>query len=124
MSILIVDDVSLMRRILKNILVGHCGIDERDIYEATDGNVALREYKRFKPRVVFLDVLMPIQDGKETVRELMAEDPNAYIIMCSSAGEREIVRDCVNNGAKDYIIKPLDPERVKLALENSGFLSG
>jgi two-component system chemotaxis response regulator CheY len=120
MTILVVDDVALMRKILTNMLVQQCGIQKDNVYEAADGAAAVAVYKKHKPDIVFLDVLMPKQNGTETVADLIKADSEAYIIMCSAAGERAIVKDCVRAGAKDYIIKPLDPDRVKIALKKGG----
>ncbi|MCL1862523.1 MAG: response regulator [Defluviitaleaceae bacterium] len=121
MTVMVVDDVSLMRKILTNILVYHCKMDRSDVHEASDGSVAVMEYKRVKPKLVFLDVSMPKMSGQETVEELLKQDPDLHIVMCTAAGEREVVKQCVRAGAKDYIIKPVDPERVKVALEKAGF---
>ena len=124
MSILVVDDVSLMRKILSDILTGFCGIGKADILEAADANTAIREAKRHKPGLVFLDMLMPGKTGQEAITEMLANDPNIYIVMVSSANERRTVEACIAAGAKDYMVKPLDADRVKLALANSGYKSG
>lgn len=121
MDIIIADDVALMRKILVDILVGHCGVSKPSIHEAADGETAVRDYKRFRPKLIFLDVLMPKKNGQDAIAEIINFDPSAYIVMCSSAGEKHIVEACVTAGAKDYLVKPLDPERVKLALENGGY---
>jgi two-component system chemotaxis response regulator CheY len=121
MNILVVDDVSFMRKIFTDMLVNIYGLNKSSIFEASGGNSAVREYKRIKPGVVFLDVLMPDKNGTEVVGEIMAFDPNAYIVMCSSANEKAIVEECAKAGAKDYIIKPIDPERLKIALKKCGF---
>ena len=123
MSILVVDDVSLMRKILSDILTGFCGINKAEILEAVDANTAVRDVKRHKPSLVFLDVLMPGKTGQDAIAEMLAIDPNLYIVMVSSAGEKRTVEACISAGAKDYMIKPLDSARVKLALENSGYKS-
>jgi len=121
MNILVVDDVSFMRTILTDMLANHCGLDKSNIHEASGGNAAVREYKRLKPKTVLLDVLMPDLNGQETVEEIIKFDPDAYIIMCSSANEKAIVEECARAGAKDYIIKPIDPVRLKAALRKCGF---
>ncbi|MCL2199188.1 MAG: response regulator [Defluviitaleaceae bacterium] len=121
MTVMVVDDVSLMRKILTNILVQHCKLEKSNVHEASDGTVAVADFKRVNPKVIFLDVVMPKMGGQEAVRELLKQGPDVHIVMCSAAGEREIVKECVRAGAKDYIIKPVDPERVKVALQKAGF---
>ena len=116
-SVLIVDDVHILRKIIRDVLVKSCKISSDNIKEAVDGITAIREYKRQKPDIVFLDVLMPEQDGFETVRQIIEIDPNAYIIMCSSAGERSVVSECINLGAVDYVLKPIDPDRLERSIE-------
>ena len=116
MTVLIVDDVTLLRILLKDILTKHCGLTKEEVFEASGGFGAVREYKKLRPAVVFLDVLMPDQSGVETVKEIVKINPDAHIVMCSAAAEKNVVRECIQSGAKDYILKPLDPERVKKAL--------
>jgi len=117
MVVLVVDDVSMMRNTLVDVLVNTCGIEKANIHEAADGRIAVQEYTSKKPDIVFLDILMPVQDGSETVKKLIELDSNAYIIMCSSANDANVVRDCVKNGALDYIVKPISPERVQIAID-------
>ena len=117
MSALIVDDVHILRIVIKDILIRYCGFNPKNVYEASDGTIAVRDYKRLQPDIVFLDVLMPHMDGKETVKRLIEIDPEAYIIMCSSAAEKSIVKSCIGLGARDYVLKPLDPKRVELSIE-------
>jgi two-component system chemotaxis response regulator CheY len=121
MDILVVDDVAFMRRIIVDILVNHCGIEKKKIHESSNGMLAVREYMRLKPKMVFLDVLMPGQNGDVTVAEIVKFDPNAYIVMCTSAKEKGVVEDCTKAGAKDYILKPIDPTRLMTALKKGGF---
>lgn len=117
MRVLIVDDVALMRLLLSDILIKYCQINRGYIHEATDGVSALGEYKKVRPNMVFLDVLMPNQNGLEAVKHILEFDPSAYIVMVSSATEENVVKECLNNGAIDFIIKPLEPGRVQLSIE-------
>jgi len=120
MVVLIIDSIALARTILTNILVQECGLHRTSIHEATSGSVALNLYKTIKPDIVFMEVNLPERNGKEIMQSILKHDPDAYIIVSSSAAEKMAVRDCVNAGAKDYILKPLDPSRVKTALEKGG----
>lgn|GEM_PF-513506 len=117
MTILIVDDVAYMRMVIKDILVKHCGYDKQNILEAAGGYEAIKMYKKEKPDIVLCDILMPDMGGIEVVEKLIELDSNAKIIMCTSSSEIENVTNCVHIGAKDYILKPPKPERVKQAIE-------
>jgi len=116
MTVLIADDVFLLRAMLKDILVKQCGVHPDNIIEAKDGLAASREYKKSKPSIVFLDILMPGQNGTDTVKDIIAINPNAHIVMCTASADKANVRICTLNGARDYILKPLNPERIKKAL--------
>jgi two-component system chemotaxis response regulator CheY len=119
MTILIVEDTAILRKILKDILKTTCNINPNQIFEANNALKAINDYKRIKPDVVFMDIGMPKLNGKEAVRELLAVDKNAYIVMCTGSRKLRDVKDCVYAGARDYLVKPLDPQRVKLALKKS-----
>jgi len=117
MSVLVVDDVAYMRSIIRQILVNDCGFVNDHIIEAANGTEAIKMYKSEKPELVFCDILMPDVTGIDVVRELMTIDPDAKIIMCTSSSEIENVKICTGLGAKDYIIKPPKPERIRQAVE-------
>jgi two-component system chemotaxis response regulator CheY len=116
MSVLIVDDASIMRMVLKDILVNHCGYAKEDIFEANGGENAISQYKRHKPEIVLMDISMPDISGVDAVKRIIKIDENAKIIMCTVSNSRGDVVECVRAGAKDYIIKPPVTERVVLAV--------
>ena len=116
MTVLIVEDTAILRKVLRDILGEFCGIQSDFIYEASDGVKAISEYSRIQPNVVFLDINMPKLNGKDAIGQILQVDPAARIIMCTSSREENDVRECVLAGAKDYLIKPLQPQRVKEAL--------
>jgi two-component system chemotaxis response regulator CheY len=116
MKVLIVDDASIMRAVLRTMLKKNCGIKENDIYEAGNGRDGILAYKKAKPDIVFLDISMPDLDGFEVVKRLIEIDSEAVIIMCTSSAYKKDVQACVRAGAKDYIIKPLQPDRVRKAI--------
>ncbi|MCL2564360.1 MAG: response regulator [Defluviitaleaceae bacterium] len=118
-SVLIVDDASIMRMTLKNILLKSFPLSEDDIYEAGDGMEAVSEYRSKKPDLVFLDITMPYLDGLGVVKGLLKVDPDAKIIMCTASNEEVDVRECLKAGAIDYIVKPPSPERVVQAMERA-----
>lgn len=111
--ILIVDDAAFMRMMLKDILTKNgyevCG-------EAENGAVALEQYKGLKPDLVTLDITMPEVDGIQALKNIKAFDPNATAIMCSAMGQQAMVIEAIQAGAKDFIVKPFQADRVKEAV--------
>ena len=116
-TVLVVDDVSLMRKMLRQVLTEHCSIALNNIFEATDGADAILMYTQCRTDIVFLDIAMPDKDGKTVIEELKSIDPDVIIIMCTGSGNKHNVIDCIRAGAKDYVRKPINPERVKEALD-------
>ena len=116
LKVLIVDDVSIMRKTLKDILAEHCEIDHVNLVEASDGADAVFMYEQTRPDVVFLDITMPDMNGKEVIEKLKLIDPEPIIIMCSGSGDKMSVIECIRAGAKDYVRKPVTRERVLDAL--------
>jgi two-component system, chemotaxis family, chemotaxis protein CheY len=117
-KILIVDDAKIMRMSIKNMLndLGH-----KVIGEADSGYSAIEEYKRLKPDIVTMDITMPqendIADGIEAVKQIMAFDKNAKIVMITSHGEQEKVIKAIQSGASNYLLKPLKMDRLKEVLD-------
>jgi two-component system chemotaxis response regulator CheY len=108
-DVLIVDDSPFMRNMLKDILaqVGH-----QVIGEAKNGSDAVIKYKALNPELVLMDIVMPGSDGIEAVNAIMDQDPRAKIVMCTSLGQKKMVLDAFYAGAKDYIVKPFQSEKV------------
>jgi two-component system chemotaxis response regulator CheY len=109
LRVLVVDDASFMRSMLKDILMSG-GFELAG--EATDGVEAVKKYKELKPDIVTMDIVMPLKSGIDAVREIIEINKDARIIMCSALGQESLVLEAINAGAKDYIIKPFDPEKV------------
>ena len=107
--VLVVDDAAFMRMMIKDIL-GKNGYEIAG--EAENGSVAVDKYKEIKPDIVTMDITMPEMDGIAAVKEIMAFDPAAKVIMCSVMGQQSMVIDAIQAGAKDFIVKPFQPERV------------
>lgn len=113
-TVLIVDDSAFMRRTMKNIVVNN----EYDVIaEAKNGMEAIVQYKKHKPDIVTLDVVMKEMDGIDALRQLMKIDPEANVIMVTSMGQDIMVRDAIIIGAKNYILKPFNEEQVITAFE-------
>lgn len=108
-KIMIVDDAAVIRYMLKNLLEKN-GYEV--IAEATTGTDAVARYPILKPDLVTMDITMPDMDGISAVKEIIKLDPNAKIIMCSAMGQVDKVKAAVLAGAKNFLVKPLQPERV------------
>lgn len=108
-KILIVDDASFMRMMIKEILTDH-GFEV--VGEAQDGQIAIEKYKELRPDLVTLDITMPEMDGVTALKEIKKIDPEAKVIMCSAMGQQAMVIDAIQAGAKDFIVKPFQADRV------------
>ncbi len=112
--VLFVDDSSFMRAILKGIILKEPFVLAG---EATNGKEAVELYKKLKPDLVTMDIVMPEMDGIDAVKEIRAFDPGAKIVMVSAMGQQSMVIDAIQAGARDFIIKPFQPPRVQEALK-------
>ena len=113
-KILIVDDAAFMRMMVKDILVKN-GYEV--IGEAKNGMEAIELYKKERPDVVTMDITMPVMDGIQAVKQIKAFDPTAKIIMCSAMGQQGMVMDAIKAGARDFIVKPFQADRVLEAIK-------
>lgn len=111
--ILIVDDAAFMRMMLKDILTKNGYIV---VGEAENGSVAIDKFKELKPDLVTMDITMPEMDGITALKEIRKIDPNAKVIMCSAMGQQAMVIESIQAGARDFIVKPFQPERVMEAI--------
>lgn len=112
-KILVTDDAAFMRMMLKDIIVkeGH------EVVEATNGLDMLNKYQTEKPDLVTLDITMPEMDGLQAIKELRKIDPNAKVIMCSAMGQQAMVIEAIQGGAKDFIVKPFEPAKIRDSLK-------
>jgi len=97
-----------MRTMLKNILMA----GKFRIIEAGNGTEAVDQYKAHRPDMVFMDITMPGMDGIAATKAIRQIDPNAVVVMCSAMGQQTMVVEAVRAGAKDFIVKPVKPDRV------------
>ncbi|KFD41139.1 chemotaxis protein CheY [Peptococcaceae bacterium SCADC1_2_3] len=112
--ILIVDDAAFMRMMIKNIVIKN-GYEV--VGEAENGQVAFELYQELKPDVVTMDITMPEVNGIEGIKKICECDPKAKIIVCSAMGQETMVMEAIGAGAKDFIVKPFQQERILQALE-------
>ncbi len=116
LKILIVDDLSFMRDAIRNILESS-GISNID--EAENGREAFSAYKREKPDIVLMDITMPVLDGLESLRIIRRYDETAKVIMCSAIGQQKYLIRAIQLGARDFILKPFQPERILSAINKA-----
>ena len=114
--VLIVDDAAFMRMMLRDILTKN-GYELAG--EAPNGAVAVEKYKETQPDLVTMDITMPEMDGITAVKEIKKIDPQARIIMCSAMGQQAMVIEAIQAGARDFIVKPFQPERVLEAVRKN-----
>jgi len=112
--ILIVDDAAFMRMMIKDIVTKN-GYEV--VGEGQNGIEALALYQQFKPDIVTMDITMPEKDGISAVKDIMAVDPKAKVIMCSAMGQQSLVMDAIKAGARDFLVKPFKPDRVIEAID-------
>lgn len=108
-NILICDDAAFMRMMIKDILSKN-GYNVAG--EAENGLKAVEKYKELNPDLVLMDITMPEMDGIQALKEIKKNDGNAKIIMCSAMGQQAMVIESIQAGAKDFIVKPFQADRV------------
>ncbi|MDQ0245694.1 two-component system chemotaxis response regulator CheY [Bacillus fengqiuensis] len=114
--ILIVDDAAFMRMMIKDILSKN-GYDV--VAEAADGMQAIEKYNEHQPDLVTMDITMPEMDGITALKEIKKINPSAKVIMCSAMGQQAMVIDAIQAGAKDFIVKPFQADRVIEAISKT-----
>ena len=85
--------------------------------EATNGMEAVKLYLELQPDLVTMDIVMPKRSGIEAVRSILAEDPQAQVVMCSALGQETLVMEALHAGAKNFIVKPFKPDAVLSTLD-------
>ncbi|MEW9702932.1 response regulator [Paenibacillus sp. SI8] len=113
-KVLVVDDAVFMRAMIKDIILS---MGHEIAGEASNGHEAVRLYALVHPDLVTMDITMPDMDGVTAVREIRKIDSKAKIIMCSALGQKAMVLEAITSGAKDFIVKPIQKERVMEAID-------
>lgn len=113
-NILICDDAAFMRMMIKNVLTkGGYNV----VGEAENGAKAVEKYKELSPDLVLMDITMPEMDGIQALKEIKGIDAGAKVIMCSAMGQQAMVVESIQAGAKDFIVKPFQADRVLEAVK-------
>jgi two-component system chemotaxis response regulator CheY len=107
--VLVVDDAAFMRKVVSDALTkgGH-----EVVGEAGNGVEAITRFQELRPEVTTLDITMPELDGLSALREIMGLDPAARVVMCSALGQESKVLESIRLGAKDFVVKPFQADRV------------
>ena len=114
LTVLLCDDSVLIRKKLRSILE-KCGC--KNILEAENGVQAVEQAKTHTPDVIFLDIVMPDKDGIEALKEIKQFKQDVKVIMASSVGTSNLLKEALENGAYDFIQKPITLEMVVSLIE-------
>src|SRR3954470_4523188 len=111
--VLVVDDAAFMRKMVTDALTkgGH-----EVVGEAGNGAEAVTQFQALRPDAMTLDITMPEKDGLAALKEIIALDPSAKVIMCSALGQESKVLESIKLGARDFVVKPFQAERVNEAV--------
>lgn len=107
--VLVADDARFMRQLIREIIEPE-GFEV--VGEAADGRVVVEEFTRLSPDVVTMDIVMPKRSGIDALKEILALDPGAKIVMVSALGQEALVMEALQAGASDYVVKPFKPDAV------------
>ncbi len=112
-TVLVVDDAAFMRMRVAKLLKEN----GYNVEEAENGLEAVEKYSKIKPDMVLMDITMPVMDGLEAVAEITKTDPGAKVVMCSALGQQNTVMAAIKAGAKDFIVKPYQPDKILSSLK-------
>ncbi|HWP29181.1 MAG TPA: response regulator [Chloroflexota bacterium] len=112
-TILIADDAAFMRMRCGRMLTEH----GYEVLEAENGREAVAKYQQYRPDAVLLDITMPELDGLAALKEIKGLDPNARVAMVTALGQQQVVMAALQAGARDFVVKPFQPERVLAAVQ-------
>ena len=115
-NILISDDAAFMRMMIKDILTKN---GYNVVGEAENGARAVEKYNELKPDLVLMDITMPEMDGIQALKKIKENDPSALVIMCSAMGQQAMVIEAIQAGARDFIVKPFQADRVLEAVRKA-----
>lgn len=112
--VLVADDAAFMRQMIREILESE-GLEV--VGEAVDGSEAVDAFEKLSPDLVMMDIVMPRCSGIDAVKQIIAKDTGARVVMCSALGQETLVMEALQAGAKDFIVKPFKPDAVIATLK-------
>ncbi|HVV58537.1 MAG TPA: response regulator [Gaiellaceae bacterium] len=107
--VLVVDDAAFMRKMVSDALAGG---GHEVVGEASNGVEAYDRFQELRPDVTTLDITMPEKDGLAALKDILSFDPTAKVVMCSALGQEAKVLEAIKGGAKDFVVKPFQADRV------------
>jgi two-component system chemotaxis response regulator CheY len=114
LNVMIVDDSLIIRKKLKKMLLElECSI----VAQATNGREAVKLYEQYAPDLVTMDITMPLMDGISATKQINEKFPNANIVMITSHGQEDMVKDAIRYGAKGYVLKPITKEKLFTSID-------
>lgn len=113
-SVMICDDSMFARKKMKDFILS---LGVAACYEAADGEQAVENYKEYKPSIVFMDIVMPKKTGIDAVKEIIEFDPDAKIVMASSVGTQNHLKEAINAGAFEFLQKPISNDQISKLIE-------
>ncbi|MGE5578219.1 MAG: response regulator [Syntrophothermus sp.] len=116
-TVLIADDSIFMRWILQKTLTD---AGYHVVGEAENGQMAVELYQKLRPDIVTMDITMSVMDGIKATEAIIGLDPGARVVMCSAMGQKALIREALEAGAKDFIVKPFNPQQVIEVLNKVG----
>lgn len=116
-KIMLVDDAAFMRMMIKNYLTKG-GFADATFVEAADGAEAVQKYEVEKPDLVIMDITMPNMDGLQALKKIRENDSSAKVVMCTAMGQESMVVDAIKSGAKDFVVKPFNADRICSTVKN------
>ena len=114
-KILVVDDAEFLRVRITKMLTGN----GHEVVEADNGAKAVAKYRENRPDAGLMDVTMPEMDGLAALKEIRSGDPNARVDMLTALGQESVVLEAIKSGARDFVVKPFEPDRVLAALKRA-----
>jgi two-component system chemotaxis response regulator CheY len=114
--VLVADDAAFMRQMIREIIEPE-GFEV--VGEATDGLEVVEAYKKLHPDLVMMDIVMPKCSGIDAVKQIIAVDRSARVVMCSALGQESLVQEALQAGARDFIVKPFKPDAVVATLRRA-----
>ncbi len=112
--VMIVDDALFMRTMLRDIFVA---AGWQVVGEVDNGELAISEYGRLRPDLITMDIVMPEMGGIDALKKILAADSDARIVVCSALGQKHLILEAIQAGAKDFIVKPFQQEQVLNVVE-------
>ncbi|MBE6836523.1 MAG: response regulator [Ruminococcus sp.] len=114
LTVMICDDSIFVRKKIKDYI---SSLGVKAVYEVCDGQEAIDKYMEYKPDVAFMDIVMPRKTGIEAVTEIIQMDPNAKVVMASSVGTQNHLKEALSAGAYEFLQKPISNEQIYKILE-------